>query len=518
VTDINLEVKRRKLLARKQELEELNKSVEEQLKKKELVEYLLKDFYAFCTCAMVFPDLYEPLHRWLCGEVSDEKFNRKLLLVPRGHFKTTIASICYPIWLLCKNPNERIIIASYIDNKAEECLEEIVQRVNTPEFQHLFGDRIPPRETWLRDRADMIRIPRRGGVTGPTILCIGTDSAEVGRHCSRFIIDDMVAENDVNSPISREKSWSWLGRQLAVLDPGSEMIVIGTPWHSDDVYARLQRLQDWHIVKRSYKENGKYIFPTRFNDEVIHGIREIMNEYQFACFFELTPISANANPFDISKFSFIDYTKDYAKSDIWTYILVDPAVSVEKDSCPTGIVVGDAIFGATQREFVVREAISEKMHPDQVVNLIFELVNIYKPRSVVIEAEAQQRTYHFWIRHEQLSRKVSFPVEEVKSQRHLLKYQRLLALQPYLHNHTFVFDKNMRGYDIIMKEFATYPKGKTDDTICALSFAIPIVVYPPKKSGPTERIEVPRKSRLLMQMIKGGTTKRIGRMPRICLR
>jgi phage terminase large subunit-like protein len=518
VTDINLEVKRRKLLVRKQELEELNKSVEEQLKKKELVDYLLKDFYAFCTCAMGFTDLYEPLHRWLCNEVSSDKHIRKLVLVPRGHFKTTIASICYPAWLLCKNPNERIIIASYVDNKAEECLEEIVQRVNAPEFQNLFGDRIPPRESWLRDRADMIRIPRRGGVTGPTILCIGTESAEVGRHCSRFIIDDMVAEDDVNSSLSREKSWSWLGRQLAVLDPGSEMMVIGTPWHSDDVYARLQRLQDWHIVKRSYKEDGKYIFPTRINDTVIHGIREIMNEYQFACFYELTPISANTNPFDISKFSFIDYTKDYAQSDRWTYILVDPAVSIEKDSCPSGIVVGDAIYGDNQRQFVIREAISEKMNPDQLVNLIFELVGVYKPRSVVIEAEAQQRTYHFWIRQEQFRRKMIFPVEEVKCPRHVIKYQRLLALQPYLHNHTFVFDKAMHGYDQIMKEFATYPKGKTDDLILALSFAIPTVVYPPKKAGQIERIEVPRKSRLLMQMIKGGTTKRIGRIPRICLR
>ena len=518
MTDINLEVKRRKLLVRKQELEELNKSVEEQLKKKELVDYLLKDFYAFCTCAMGFTDLYEPLHRWLCNEVSSDKHIRKLVLVPRGHFKTTIASICYPAWLLCKNPNERIIIASYVDNKAEECLEEIVQRINAPEFQNLFGDRIPPREAWLRDRADMIRIPRRGGVTGPTILCIGTESAEVGRHCSRFIIDDMVAEDDVNSSLSREKSWSWLGRQLAVLDPGSEMMVIGTPWHSDDVYARLQRLQDWHIVKRSYKEDGKYIFPTRINDTVIHGIREIMNEYQFACFYELTPISANTNPFDISKFSFIDYTKDYAQSDRWTYILVDPAVSIEKDSCPSGIVVGDAIYGDNQRQFVIREAISEKMNPDQLVNLIFELVGVYKPRSVAIEAEAQQRTYHFWIRQEQFRRKMIFPVEEVKGPRHVIKYQRLLALQPYLHNHTFVFDKAMHGYDQIMKEFATYPKGKTDDLILALSFAIPTVVYPPKKAGQIERIEVPRKSRLLMQMIKGGTTKRTGRIPRICLR
>jgi predicted phage terminase large subunit-like protein len=516
--DPMLEARKRKLLRRKEEIEELSKTIDNQLKKKELVDYLLGDFYAFCSIAMGFNDLYEPLHRWLCSEISDNKHNRKLILIPRGHFKTTFASICYPIWRLCKNPCERIIIASYIDDKAIECLEEIIQRIHTDIFQSLFGDRIPTKEHWIKAKAEMIRIPRQGSVTGPTILCIGTNSAEVGRHCSMFIIDDMVAENDVNSESSREKSWAWLGRQLAVLDPGSEMIIIGTPWHSDDVYARLQRLPDWHVVKRSYKEDGKYIFPTRFNDTVINGIREIMNDYQFACFYELSPISDSSNPFNINKFDFIDYDPTYPQSDVWTYILVDPAVSLEEHSCPTGIVIGDAIHGPTFKQFVVKEAIQEKLHPDQLVELVFAMVKEHKPRSVVIEAEATQKTFHYWIRQEQMRRGVHFQLEEVKNPRNVTKYQRLLSLQPYLHNHTIIFDKKMPGYQAIMTEFATYPKGKTDDLICALSFALPIVTYPPRRSIQIHTEELPKRSRLLMDLIKRDTTKRTGRMPRICLR
>lgn len=509
-----LEAKRRKLIEHKKRLEEQKKELDAALKTQEFIKYVLNDFYAFCVHVMGFKDLYEPLHRWLCNEIVDPKSNRKLILVPRGHFKTTIASVCYPVWLLCRNPCERIILASSISDKAEECLEEIVTRIDSDEFQAIFGKIIPPSNTWQRARSDMVRIPRRGSVTGPTLLCIGTDSAEVGRHCSRFIIDDMVGKDEVNSPAAREKAWAWLGRQLAVLDPGSEMTVIGTPWHSDDPYARLKRLKDWKVLQRSYIENGAYIFPTRFNDEVVRGIREIMDDYTFACFYELRPISEDINPFKIDRFGFIEYDqKKDPKSDVWTYVMVDPAVSTEDYSCPSGIVIADAIKTEAGDKFVIKEAISAKMHPDQLVETIFQLVIEHKPRSVIIESEAQQKTFHYWIKQEMVRRKLSFVIEEVRSARNITKFQRILGLQPYLHNKVYVIDKNMAGYEDMMTEFTTYPKGKTDDLICALSLAIPVVTFPARKDK-IDIVEVPKQSRLLMEMMNKSRRKP-SRVPRL---
>lgn len=508
-----LEARRRKLLEKRQQIEIQKQELDVALKAQEFVKYVLNDFYSFCVHVMGFKDLYEPLHRWLCDEVVDPKSNRKLILVPRGHFKTTLASVCYPLWLLCRNPNERIILASSISDKAEECLEEIVTRVDTDEFQALFGKIIPPSSAWIRARSDMVRIPRRGSVTGPTILCIGTDSAEVGRHCSRFIIDDMVGKAEVNSHAARERAWSWLGRQLAVLDPGSEMVVIGTPWHSDDPYARLKRLSDWKVLQRSYIENGAYIFPTRFNDGVISGIREIMDDYTFACFYELKPISDNINPFKLDRFEYVEYNKSIARSDIWTYIMVDPAVSVEDYSCPSGIIVADAIKTEAGDKLVVKEAISEKLHPDQLVELIFQLVQEHHPRSVIIESEAQQKTFHYWIKQEQIRRKLPFIVEEVRSARNITKFQRILGLQPYMHNKVYMIDKNMAGYDKLMEEFNAYPKGKTDDLICALSLGIPVITFPARKDK-IDTVEIPKQSRLLMDLVSK-TRVRPSRMPRV---
>ncbi len=510
-----LEAKRRKILARKQELEEQKAELDKQLKAQEFVRFVLNDFYAFCIHIMGFKDLYEPLHRWLCDLISDQTRKRKLLLIPRGHFKTTIASICYPVWLLCRNPCERIILASSIKDRAKESLEEIVERIDSEAFQSFFGKIIPPSCTWIRANVEQIRIPRKGSVTGPSILCLGTDSAEVGRHASRFIIDDMIGQNEVTTPTARDKAWAWFGRQFAVVDPGSEMLVIGTPWHSDDVYARMKRIPSWEpVIQRAYRENGAYIFPTRFNDEVVADIRNHMDEYQFACFYELAPISENVNPFKIERFRFIEYDrKRDAKSDVWTYIMVDPAVSAEDYSCPSGIIVADAIKTDQGDQFVIHEAISEKLHPDQLVELIFQLVDEHNPRSVIIESEAQQKTFHYWIRQEQLRRKKVFSIQEVKSTRQVTKFQRILGLQPFMNNRIYVIDKNMAGYQDLMTEFATYPKGRTDDLICALVLAIPVVTFPARRDK-VEITEIPKQSRLLMDMV-ARTRTRPSRMPRV---
>ena len=292
------------------------------------------------------------------------------------------------------------------------------------------------------------------------------------------------------------------------------MVVIGTPWHSDDPYARLSRLNDWKKVRKPYIENGAFIFPTRFNSEIVRGIREVMDDYTFACFYELSPISEDINPFKIDRFDFITYDrKRDAKSDVWTYIMVDPAVSAEDYSCPSGIVVADAIKTDKGDQFVIHEAISEKLHPDQLVELIFQLADEHKPRAVIIESEAQQKTFHYWIKQEQIRRKKPFAVEEVKSARNTTKFQRILGLQPYLHNRIYVIDKNMSGYEAFMTEFATYPKGRTDDMICALALAIPVVTFPSRRNN-IQVTEIPKQSRLLMELVAKSRT-RPSRVPRL---
>jgi len=480
----------------------------------------LDSLFVFAQCAMGFDDLYEPLHGWLADKVADKEIDRLLVLIPRGHFKTTIISICYPVWLLCRNPNERIILASALGDKAEENLAEIIHRVDRPKFQALFGGVIGSSSTWPIRRADQVSIQRTDGSTsGSSIRCLGVDSAEVGRHCSVMIIDDMVGKEQINTAAQREKAWRWFGRQLSVMDPNSRLVVVGTRWHEDDPYQNISKLPGWQTAIRKVKEpwpDGEFIFPTRFNERVLAELMEVQDEYTFSCFYLNDPVPDSMTPFNPKLFRWLDYPSDEVTSVPWTHILVDPAVTMEEYSCYTGIVIGDAVMIGNLPAFIIREAFQERMFPDKVVETIFSLVARHRPHAVVIEAEAQQKTFHAWIKQEMLRRKVYFQLREVKGPRNVRKEAKLLGLQPFIHNGSFRFMNGMPGGEELVNQLAKFPKGKHDDLVMALSFATLAVDYPPQTTEVRRNEAPPIRSRLLMEMCERGTRgSRMGSLDRI---
>jgi hypothetical protein len=233
-------------------------------------------------------------------------------------------------------------LCSKAGNKSEESLAEIVDRASRPEFQELFGQEIGHPSSWPVNRKDMVRIARRGATTGPSISAYSTESSEVGRHFDVMILDDIVDQESVNSPASREKIWNWFGRQLSVLDPGCQLIVVGTRWSWDDVYSRIaNRFQPyikdgevnklgWWIEKRAAIENGKLIFPTRFTREILAEIKHAQGDYVYSCFYENEPTPEGVNPFNARLIQYVEYDPEAAENEgDWNYILIDPASTIE---------------------------------------------------------------------------------------------------------------------------------------------------------------------------------------------
>jgi predicted phage terminase large subunit-like protein len=469
-----------------------------QLEEMQARESIQEDFWTFCNRAMGFEDLYEPLHRPLCDLISNKNIKRILVLLPRGHFKTTIISICYPLYLLVNDCNERISLCSSTSQKAEENLEEVIDRAGRDLFQQWCGDRLGPPQSWVKCSRIQIRVPRDGSTTGPSVAAFGVESAEVGRHFSTMLLDDVVGQSEVNSIGTRDSVWLWFGRCLSVLDPGSRLIVLGTRWHFDDVYSRiLSRLscytpdekvqlmngeqldQKWWIERRAAEENGKLIFPTRFSKTELNEIRKVQGDYTFSCFYYNDPVGEGNNPFDVGQFHWVDYpTEKEAEENRNAHILVDPAESGEVWSANTGIVI---YYAHPDNTCTVVEAIREKLHPDQLVAKIFALAKEYRALRVAIEDEAYQKSLVYWIREQMPKHDFFFNVIPVKIPRNVKKYARFEALQPFIHNGLIKFQDDMMGKKDVIEEFEQYPKGSTDDLIAALAMLPNCTVYPARK-------------------------------------
>ena len=85
---------------------------------------LLGELYDFNKDILGYDKIEEQPHRLMCDSVQYGS-NRQLHLWPRGHFKTTVITIGYTLYLLAENPNLRIFIGNSVLANAKSFLREI---------------------------------------------------------------------------------------------------------------------------------------------------------------------------------------------------------------------------------------------------------------------------------------------------------------------------------------------------------------------------------------------------------
>jgi hypothetical protein len=85
---------------------------------------------------------------------------RKLVLLPRGSFKSSIATISYSIWRLLNDVNLRILIDSEVLDNSERFVGQIKKHLRDVSFTSLYGEMIDrleretSREFTLKTRTD----------------------------------------------------------------------------------------------------------------------------------------------------------------------------------------------------------------------------------------------------------------------------------------------------------------------------------------------------------------------------
>ncbi|MBQ6987399.1 MAG: phage terminase large subunit, partial [Oscillibacter sp.] len=158
-----------------------------------------------------------------------------ILETPPQHGKSMTLTEALPAWVLVRAPETRVILASYNDESAER-----------------FARR--NREKLLRWGPILTGVTP-GGVNRATeyelaghrgrLISRGIMSGITGNAADLLIIDDPVKNREeADSPTYRNKLWGeWLNSLKSRLAAGAKVIVIMTPWHEDDLAARILRTE-----------------------------------------------------------------------------------------------------------------------------------------------------------------------------------------------------------------------------------------------------------------------------------
>jgi predicted phage terminase large subunit-like protein len=176
-------------------------------------------------------------------EVAEGRCDRLIITMPPQEGKSSRVTTVGPLWMLTRNPNLRIAIASYAQDLADEFGRNIRNHItsNSGDDGTLdLGLRIAP------DNGAARRWRLDGYLGG--VRSVGITAGLTGKPADIMFIDDPVKDADqANSPTWRNKVWSfWQAVVNTRLAPGAPVIVILTRWHEDDLAGRLLAAEDGH--------------------------------------------------------------------------------------------------------------------------------------------------------------------------------------------------------------------------------------------------------------------------------
>lgn len=268
------------------ELPELEYDAEgEAFLNKELVEAAREDIDAFACVVMRdektgLPLDQAPMHSaW--HQLADEH-DRLVLLAAIESGKSSQLSVTRTLWLLGKDPTLRIGIVSNTSGQSVKLLRTIKRYIeSSAELHAVFPHLRPSEDNWTNQS---ITVQRPIVSKDPSIQALGIHGNILGSRLDVLIGDDLLDVENTRTAASREDCFRWFQAScLSRLTAKARVLIIGTPFHPDDILHKLAVLPAWKAFRYPVLDNdGKPRWPERWPMERIQQRRAELGPLEFA--------------------------------------------------------------------------------------------------------------------------------------------------------------------------------------------------------------------------------------------
>jgi hypothetical protein len=458
----------------------------------DLAERGRRSLYFFAKGVLQYRDMTDRCHKPLCEFFDYNPSLFKLTLMPRGHYKSTIATISRSLQEVCRDPNERILIANETSTNAQRFLSAIRQHVETNQvFRALYSEIIPKDyrkvPSWSNESLTFVR-EWRGGE--PTLDTMGMTGSMTSRHYTRIKVDDPISEEAAKSPTVMQDVITRIDKLFSLMVKPKEdsFELTGTRWALHDVYSYfLKKLgHRFAIFARGVVDpEGELLFPELIDEAILADIRNTIGEYMFSCLYMNSPRDVANQDFNVEDLKYwrwstdeesvLLYARDGTIEEEWPIERLDITVSVD-------LAVSEAItsdrnaiitVGCTPTgKAVVLHTFVKRCTPLDVIEHLFWLKNRFAVRAFGIEDVAYQKAFKYFLRAE-FERRNQYmnivPLKAVPSKRatgNNSKHTRIRGLQPVAATGRLYILPTQHE---LRNELADFPLGEHDDSIDALA-------------------------------------------------
>lgn len=365
------------------------------------------------------------LLEWLGDEY--EAGLRRLVLMPRGHLKSTVGTVLYTLWRIYRNADIRILVACNLQSLAFSFIREVRSYLENPELEsvwnnrpHVTGRLLPALDkrnrtrnfsldTEAEDRKVIwnntaLQVLRKGSFKEPTVFATSVGTTVTGMHYDLVILDDLVDFKNVESEVKKAQVEEWIADIESVLNPpevvtiadnsmdlkdtlGGEILINGTRYALDDYYGQvLEKAQELgykchirNIFKNGTDAADGYLWHEKYNDKIVASLQARLSPRRFSSQYLNRVYEKDAALFAVGSIRiipddcfFVNGGNSYFKvpgtnriERVYPIVTIDPAFSTSKTSDDCAILTG---FKLSDGTLVVQDADLDRMIAAEVVS------------------------------------------------------------------------------------------------------------------------------------------------------
>jgi hypothetical protein len=345
------------------------------------------------------------------------KHDRIAINAPRDHGKSFFFCFAYAIWRAYYRwipdvpaefksiPRQPLgYIFSNTQEQAIAHLELIKQELESnPKLQHL----VPTVKTvWSKKEIKL--------ANGAIIRARGWGVGVRGAHPGWIVGDDVLGEENLYSEVIRKKERDYMFSAVTnMIVPRGQVVVVGTPFHSEDLYAELQRNKAYFFKRyAALNEKGEALWPTRYNADSLLARKEEIGSLRFTREFLCIPIADENSLFPERilqgccdpQYEMPTFLHPEEKRDLRVFTGVDLALSATIGADFTVITTLGVDENGQRWILDIRrkkgQTMTEQLREIEHVN------QTYSPQKILIEDNTFQRVFR-----DELVRRTDMPVE-----------------------------------------------------------------------------------------------------------
>jgi predicted phage terminase large subunit-like protein len=466
-----------------------------------------------------FPDrFYMPFSKEVHGKIFDlidGPAQKVAIAAPRGWGKTSIVALALMArWILFRHTGFICYINKSHDAaslQSENLRRELVtnrsvkaffgsfksREVKNSEFEEVFS-----KKAWVA--YNTLVWPRGAGQQVRGVLFKNDRPGLI-------VIDDLEDPQKVNNDDIRKAWYEWLYADVIKAIPRIgprakewKIVYIDTLKHEDSVLQKLLESDEWESVRlEACDDDFKSTAPEFMSDEdVMKEWNQHVDAGQTDVFFrELRnlPISTKDATFRQEYFKYYNLPPErhgtendlkkldvevQADKNIESVVILDPAKTVKIHSAESAIV-GIGIDLASAKVYV-RDAISEKMYPDEIYDAMFGMAIRLDAKVIGIEETSLNEFIKQPIKNEMFRRGSFFELIWLKARGGMKKELRIKELVPYYRGGYIYHNASCVTVKKLEQQLLMFPRSRLWDLMDCLAYLIEMLELGERYFSPSE--------------------------------